>query len=47
MATTIQQSFQKLKDNLEISGIFSTRQNSVQDVVKAEIDILDSFLTGS
>ena len=51
MATTIQQSFQKLKTNLEITdpqaSIVSTRQNNVRDVIKADLSVLDSFLTGS
>jgi hypothetical protein len=51
MATTIQQSFLKLKTNLEITELqaatVSTRQTSVREVVEAGIDVLDSFLTGS
>jgi len=51
MATTILQSFQKLKANLEITGlqetVVSTRQNNVRDAVKADLTVLDSFLTGS
>ncbi len=51
MATTISSSFQKLKENLEITGlqksIVSTRQENVRDVVAKEMDVLDSFLTGS
>lgn len=51
MAKTIASSFQKLKENLEITGLqkstVSTRQNNVRDVVAAEMDVLDSFLTGS
>lgn len=51
MATTIQQSFQKLKENLEITGLqsstVSTRQNNVRDVIKKDLSVLDSFLTGS
>ncbi|MDD5750461.1 MAG: CBASS oligonucleotide cyclase [Candidatus Pacebacteria bacterium] len=51
MATTIQQSFQKLKENLEITGLqantVSTRQNNVRDIVKKDLSVLDSFLTGS
>lgn len=53
MATTITQSFLKLKQNLEISdyqeATISTRQNRVREVMESEID-LDypfSFLTGS
>lgn len=51
MATTIQQSFQKLKENLEITTLqtntVSTRQNNVRTVVEAHLTVLDSFLTGS
>ena len=51
MATTITASFQKLKENLEITGLqastVSTRQNNVRDVVKKDLSVLDSFLTGS
>lgn len=51
MATTIISSFQKLKENLEITGLqkstVSTRQENVRDVVAGEMDVLDSFLTGS
>jgi len=51
MATTITTAFQKLKENLEITGLqkstTSTRQENVRDVVANEMDVLDSFLTGS
>jgi hypothetical protein len=51
MATTIQQGFQRLKGNLEITGLqsstVSTRQQSVREAVEAELTVLDSFLTGS
>ena len=53
MATTIQQSFLKLKQNLEITDLqeatVSTRQKSVRGVVEAGINLVDpySFLTGS
>ncbi len=51
MATTITTSFQKLRENLEITGLqkstVSTRQENVRDVVAGEMDVLDSFLTGS
>lgn len=51
MATTIPASFQKLKENLEITGLqkstVSTRQNSVREVVENDLTVLDSFLTGS
>lgn len=51
MATTILSAFQKLKENLEPTGLqkttIATRQNNVRDVVASDLDILDSFLTGS
>lgn len=51
MATTILSAFQKLKENLEPTGLqketISTRQNSVREVVENDLDVLDSFLTGS
>jgi hypothetical protein len=53
MATTIPQSFLKLKQNLEISDLqeatVSTRQKSVRGVIEAGINLVDpySFLTGS
>jgi len=51
MATTILSAFQKLKENLEITGLqkstVSTRQNSVREVVESDLAVLDSFLTGS
>lgn len=51
MATTIKQAFLKLKENLEITGLqsstVSTRQTNVREVVEAELEVLDSFLTGS
>jgi len=51
MATTITSSFQKLKENLEITGLqkstVSTRQENVRNAVEKEMDVLDSFLTGS
>lgn len=53
MATTIQQSFQKLKQNLEITDLqettVSTRQQGVREVIERGIDLIDpfSFLTGS
>ena len=51
MATTITASFQKLKENLEITGLqkstVSTRQENVREVVVNDMDVLDSFLTGS
>lgn len=51
MATTIPAAFQKLKANLEITGLqkstVSTSQENVRDLITAEMDVLDSFLTGS
>lgn len=51
MATTIAASFQKLKENLEITGLqkstVSTRQENVRDVIAGEMDVEESFLTGS
>lgn len=51
MATTIPQSFLKFKENLEITGLQATlvsgRQQSVRDVLAAEMSVEDSFLTGS
>ena len=51
MAKTIVASFQKFKENLEITGLqkttVSTRQNNVRSAVEKELDVLDSFLTGS
>ena len=53
MATTIQQSFLKLKQNVEITDlqevVISTRQKSVREVIEGGINLVDpySFLTGS
>lgn len=51
MATTIIQSFQKLKENLEISDLqqstVSSRQSNVRESVENGLIVLDSFLTGS
>lgn len=51
MATTIKASFQTFRSNLEITSLqattVSTRQQTVRDAVAAELDVLDSFLTGS
>jgi hypothetical protein len=51
MATTILSSFQKLKENLEITApqteTVSTRQTSVRQVLDADLDVKESFLTGS
>src|SRR5437763_1167291 len=51
MATTIQQSFLRLRQNLEITGLqestVSTRQKTVRQVLEAGLTVEDSFLTGS
>ena len=51
MATTIPQSFLKLKQNLEITGLqestVSTRQTNIRNVIDADLTVQDSFLTGS
>lgn len=51
MAKTIKQSFSDFKSNLEITGLqkstVSTRQENVRDAVEKEMNVLDSFLTGS
>ena len=51
MATTIQSAFLQFKSNLEITGLqqstVSTRQKNVRDAVAKELNVLESFLTGS
>jgi len=51
MAITIAQSFSKLKQNLEITGLqqatVSTRQTNIREVLEADLTVQDSFLTGS
>ncbi len=51
MATTISASFEKLKSNLEITGLqratTSTRQQNVREVLEKDLSVSDSFLTGS
>lgn len=51
MATTITSAFQKFKENLEITGLQTTtvsvRQQNVREAVENEMNVLDSFLTGS
>ncbi|MBM3210668.1 nucleotidyltransferase [Candidatus Poribacteria bacterium] len=51
MATTILSAFQKLRENLEITGLqkstVSTRQNNVREIMENDLIVLDSFLTGS
>ncbi len=51
MPTTIIQGFDKLRQNLEITDLqataVSTSQQNVRSAIESEINILDSFLTGS
>lgn len=51
MAITINESFLQFKRNLEItepqSSIVSTRQSNVREAIEANMDVQDSFLTGS
>lgn len=51
MATTINQGFDQLRRNLEITNlqteVVSTRQQNVREAVEKEMTVLDSFLTGS
>lgn len=51
MATTIDSAFAKLKSDVEITGLqtstVSTRQANVRDVMESELEVIDSFLTGS
>jgi hypothetical protein len=51
MPTTIKQGFEKLKQNLEITGLqestVSTRQTNVRDAVASELSVLEPYLTGS
>lgn len=51
MVTTVQQGFQKLKSNLEITNLqastVSTRQANIRTVMDAGMVVLDSFQTGS
>ena len=51
MATTINQSFIEFKANLEITSLqtetVSSRHSNVRDAVKKEIEVVESFLTGS
>jgi len=51
MATTVKQSFEELKQNLQITGLqsstVSTRQNNIREVLEKDLDVSDSFLTGS
>jgi hypothetical protein len=51
MATAISQAFLELKENLEITGLQSStvsiRQTNVRDVIEAELEALDPFLSDS
>ena len=51
MATTITNSFLKLKQNLEISELqattISTRQKNVRDTIANELQVIDNFISGS
>lgn len=51
VATTIKESFRKLRSNLEITDLqqetVSTRQKNIRDAVETELLVLDTFLTGS
>src|SRR5258708_6416027 len=51
MATTIPASFLKFKQNLEITGLqsetVSNRQKNVREVLDNELDVLETFLSGS
>lgn len=51
MASTINESFLQFKSNLEItelqSAVVSTRQNNVRSAVETDMEVSDSFLTGS
>ena len=51
MATTIKESFEKLRENLETTepqkSTISTRQQNVREAVEEEMGAEDSFLTGS
>lgn len=51
MVATVQQGFEQLRRNLEITGLqsstVSTRQTNVRDAIKKSMTVLDDFLTGS
>ncbi len=51
MITSIYAGFEELKSNLEITDLqrttVSTRQQNVRDIIANEMEVLDSFLTGS
>jgi hypothetical protein len=51
LVTSINSGFQKLKENLEITGLqketVATRQQNVRSALEDELTVLDSFLAGS
>lgn len=51
MPRTIPESFQRLRSNLEISGLqettVSTRQQNIREALENRLTMIDSFLTGS
>jgi len=51
MATTISQSFEQFKRNLEITDLqsetVSTRQQNIRNIIANDLEVLDSFLSGS
>lgn len=51
MPTTIPLAFQRLRENLEITGLqkstVSTRQTNVREAIEKDLRTVDSFLTGS
>jgi tRNA nucleotidyltransferase (CCA-adding enzyme) len=51
MATTIRAGFERLRANLEITGLqastVSTRQHNVREAVSAHLSVKESFLAGS
>lgn len=51
MVTTISTGFQKLRENLEITGLQKTtvseRQQNVREAMEKDLEVLDSFLSGS
>jgi predicted nucleotidyltransferase len=51
METTLPAAYQKLKENLEITGVqkstVSTRQQSIRNSLSGHLNVVDSLLTGS
>jgi hypothetical protein len=51
MPTTIKQGFEQLREKLEITDLqeqtVSTRQKNIREALDTELEVLDSFLTGS